>query len=169
MDNSRHTTLYSWKLLLISDRGAHWRTRKESFRRIYHPSISSIKVKPCPSRHLFRQFTPRLTSQGHSMTIIGFEIRDNGHANLLVFDPMFKTSPAMQRLIGTSAQSNNPSRLLKAYRRGAPYLQKYKIFELLKWAFRPGCQFEVSRWRWKKKRILPDRLRSTDAISRVNS
>lgn len=66
------------------------------------------------------------------MTIIGFEIRDNGHANLLVFDPMFKTSPAMQRLIGTSAQSNNPSRLLKAYRRGASYLQKYKIFELLK-------------------------------------
>ena len=69
------------------------------------------------------------------MTIIGFEIRDNGHANLLVFDPMFKTSPAMQRLIGTSAQSNNPSRLLKAYRRGASYLQKYKIFELLKWVF----------------------------------
>ncbi|KAJ5728002.1 hypothetical protein N7493_004332 [Penicillium malachiteum] len=70
--------------------------------------------------------------QGHSMTIIGFEIRDDGRANLLVFDPMFKTSPAMQRLIGTSARSNNPGRLLKAYRRGATYLQKYKIFELLK-------------------------------------
>ncbi|KAJ5540629.1 hypothetical protein N7494_005705 [Penicillium frequentans] len=70
--------------------------------------------------------------QGHSMTIIGFEIRDNGSANLLVFDPMFKTSPAMHRLIGTSAQSNNPGRLLKAYRRGTSYLQKYKIFELLK-------------------------------------
>ncbi|KAJ5792179.1 uncharacterized protein N7503_008157 [Penicillium pulvis] len=70
--------------------------------------------------------------QGHSMTIIGFEIRDNGSANLLVFDPMFKTSPAMHRLIGTSAQSNNPGRLLKAYRRGTSYLQKYKMFELLK-------------------------------------
>lgn len=33
------------------------------------------------------------------MTIVGFEIRDNGSANLLVFDPMFKTSPAMERLI----------------------------------------------------------------------
>ncbi|KAJ5693344.1 hypothetical protein N7462_002767 [Penicillium macrosclerotiorum] len=69
---------------------------------------------------------------GHSMTIVGFEIRDNGTANLLVFDPMFKTSPAIQRLIGTSARADNPGRLLKAYRRGTSYLQKYKIFELLK-------------------------------------
>lgn len=66
------------------------------------------------------------------MTIVGFEVRSNGTANLLVFDPMFKTSPAMQRLIGTSARSDDPARLLKAYRRGTPYLQKYKLFELLK-------------------------------------
>ncbi|KAI3114773.1 hypothetical protein CBS147333_1928 [Penicillium roqueforti] len=70
--------------------------------------------------------------QGHSMTIVGFEIRDNGSANLLVFDPMFKTSPAMQRLLGTFVKPSDPTRLLKAYRRGTPYLQKYKIFELLK-------------------------------------
>ncbi|KAJ6127491.1 hypothetical protein N7523_003103 [Penicillium sp. IBT 18751x] len=70
--------------------------------------------------------------QGHSMTIVGFEIRDNGSANLLVFDPMFKTSPGVQRLIGSSARSDNPARLLKAYRRGSSYLQKYKLFELLK-------------------------------------
>jgi hypothetical protein len=72
------------------------------------------------------------TILGHSMTIVGFEIRDDGSANLLVFDPMFKTSPAMQRLIGTSAKCDNPVRLLKAYRRGNKYLQKYKLFELLK-------------------------------------
>lgn len=66
------------------------------------------------------------------MTIIGFEIRENGTANLLVFDPMFKTSPAMSRLIGTSGRSDNPARLLKAYRRETRYLQKYKMFELLK-------------------------------------
>lgn len=65
------------------------------------------------------------------MTIIGFEIRDNGSANLLVFDPMFKTAPAMERLIGTSHQPSDPTRLLKAYRRGTPHLQKFKIFELL--------------------------------------
>ncbi|KAJ5216495.1 uncharacterized protein N7498_002902 [Penicillium cinerascens] len=70
--------------------------------------------------------------QGHSMTIVGFEIRDKGSANLLVFDPMFKTSPGIQRLIGSSARSDNPARLLKAYRRGSSYLQKYKLFELLK-------------------------------------
>ncbi|KAJ5963320.1 uncharacterized protein N7479_003196 [Penicillium vulpinum] len=70
--------------------------------------------------------------QGHSMTIVGFEIRDNGSANLLVFDPMFKTSPAMERLIRAFVKPSDPTRLLKAYRRGTPYLQKYKIFELLK-------------------------------------
>jgi hypothetical protein len=72
------------------------------------------------------------------MTIIGFEIRDNGTANLLVFDPMFKTSPAMSRIIGTSAKSENPDRLLKAYRRGTKYLQKYKMFELLKYVLAFG-------------------------------
>ncbi|KAJ5787447.1 hypothetical protein N7457_002437 [Penicillium paradoxum] len=75
--------------------------------------------------------------QGHSMTIVGFEIRDNGSANLLVFDPMFKTSPAMERLIAASVKPSDPTRLLKAYRRGTPYLQKYKIFELL------NCQIHV--------------------------
>ncbi|KAJ6171645.1 hypothetical protein N7470_000712 [Penicillium chermesinum] len=63
----------------------------------------------------------------------GFEIRSDGSANLLVFDPMFKTSPAMHRLIGTSARSENPARLLKAYRRGASYLQKHRVFEIIKW------------------------------------
>lgn len=72
--------------------------------------------------------------QGHSMTIIGFEIRENGSANILVFDPMFKTSPAMTRLIGSAAaaKTENPGKLLKAYRRETKYLQKYKMFELLK-------------------------------------
>ncbi|OQD80710.1 hypothetical protein PENANT_c033G05318 [Penicillium antarcticum] len=70
--------------------------------------------------------------QGHSMTIVGFEIRDNGSANLLVFDPMFKTSPAMERMLGAFVKPNDPTRLLKAYRRGTSYLQKYKMFELLK-------------------------------------
>ncbi|KAJ5610080.1 hypothetical protein N7510_006799 [Penicillium lagena] len=70
--------------------------------------------------------------QGHSMTIVGFEIRDNGSANLLVFDPMFKTSPAMNKIIGNYTKPNDPARLLKAYRRGTAYLQKYKHFELLK-------------------------------------
>lgn len=68
---------------------------------------------------------------GHSMTIVGFEIRDNGSANLLVFDPMFKTSPAIERLIGSSSKPNDPTRLLKAYRRGTSYLRKFKIFEVL--------------------------------------
>lgn len=73
-----------------------------------------------------------LQHQGHSLTVIGFEVRKNGSANLLVFDPMFKTSPAIQRLIGTAVKTSDPTRLMKAYRKGAAYLQKYKDFEILK-------------------------------------
>lgn len=80
---------------------------------------------------------------GHSLTVIGFEIRKAGSVNLLVFDPMFKTSPAIERMIDATgsqpskinvatATTANPARLLKAYRRGQSYLQKYREFELLK-------------------------------------
>ncbi|PGG98922.1 hypothetical protein AJ80_09439 [Polytolypa hystricis UAMH7299] len=69
---------------------------------------------------------------GHSMTIVGFEIRKNGSGNLLVFDPMFKASPGIERLIDTKVNSTNPARLLRAYRRGADYLRKYPEFEILK-------------------------------------
>lgn len=67
------------------------------------------------------------------MTIVGFEIRDDGGANLLVFDPMFKIPRPMRRLNGPSTLvSLDPTKILKAYRRGTAYLQKYKVFELLK-------------------------------------
>ncbi|KAE8552853.1 hypothetical protein EYB25_004232 [Talaromyces marneffei] len=73
-----------------------------------------------------------LQHQGHSLTIIGFEINTAGSANLLIFDPMFRTSPAVQRLIGKFVRPSDTSRILKAWRRGPPYLQKYKEFEILK-------------------------------------
>ncbi|KAF3406622.1 Zinc finger with UFM1-specific peptidase domain protein [Talaromyces pinophilus] len=73
-----------------------------------------------------------LQHQGHSLTIIGFEINTAGSASLLVFDPMFRTSPAIHRLIGKFVKPSDPSRILKAWRRGPPYLQKYKEFEILK-------------------------------------
>jgi hypothetical protein len=69
---------------------------------------------------------------GHSLTIVGFEIRDNGSANLLVFDPMFKPPRAIDRLKGTRTVPPDPSRILKGYRRGSAYFQKYKLFEILK-------------------------------------
>ncbi|PWY85661.1 DUF1671-domain-containing protein [Aspergillus sclerotioniger CBS 115572] len=70
--------------------------------------------------------------EGHSLTIVGFEIRDNGSADILVFDPMFRTPPAVKRLKGAQTLTSDPARILKGYRRGTAYLQKYKIFELLK-------------------------------------
>lgn len=70
--------------------------------------------------------------RGHSMTIVGFEIDKKGSANLLVFDPMFKTSPAIRRLAQHYAAPSDPGHILKAHRRGTPYLHKYKDFEVLK-------------------------------------
>ena len=79
-----------------------------------------------------------LTATGHSLTIVGFEKRRNGTRNLLVFDPMFKPSPGIQRLIGTNFTALGPERLLKAYRRSNSYLRRYKNFEMLSLTARPG-------------------------------
>ena len=54
--------------------------------------------------------------------------------NLLVLDPMFKSAPAITRLIGAKFRAPIPDKLLKAYRRGDSYLQKYTSFEILKYA-----------------------------------
>lgn len=69
---------------------------------------------------------------GHSLTIIGLELKTSGAANLLVFDPIFKVAPAITRLLGNKFTSQYPGRLLKAYRRGDGYLKKYSNFEILK-------------------------------------
>ncbi|WEW56289.1 hypothetical protein PRK78_001732 [Emydomyces testavorans] len=75
--------------------------------------------------------------QGHSLTIVGLELRKNDSVNLLVFDPMFKTSPAIQRLIGTKVRCANPGRILKAHRRSSGYLRRYNEFEILKYVIGP--------------------------------
>ncbi|KAA8643163.1 C78 family peptidase [Aspergillus tanneri] len=69
--------------------------------------------------------------QGHSLTIIGFEIRDNGSANLLVLDPMFKPPPVVEHGKETYSKFHDPTQTLKGYRRGTDYLRKYKLFEIL--------------------------------------
>lgn len=70
---------------------------------------------------------------GHSLTIVGLEVRKSGSRNLLVFDPSFQPSPGIQRLIGAKFRAAAPEKLLKAYRRGDRYLGKHSTFELLKY------------------------------------
>lgn len=69
------------------------------------------------------------------MTIIGIEIRTDNKVNLLVLDPMFKTSPAIERLIGRTLSKDFSERSLrnfmKPYRRGDGYLKSYNMFETL--------------------------------------
>ena len=68
---------------------------------------------------------------GHSLTVVGFEERVSGRCNLLVFDPMYRTSPAVKRLVGTRFRAKQPEKLLKAYRRGPDYLKRHQNFEFL--------------------------------------
>ncbi|KAI9371128.1 DUF1671-domain-containing protein [Aspergillus egyptiacus] len=54
---------------------------------------------------------------GHSMTVIGFEIRGKGSANILVFDPAFKTPSVFKDLRTNNIMASDPARILKEYRR----------------------------------------------------
>ncbi|KAF2261075.1 DUF1671-domain-containing protein [Lojkania enalia] len=72
-----------------------------------------------------------LQYEGHSLTIVGLERRKNGAHELMVFDPMYSTSPAMHRLIGRKSIKNSRPEVLYAYRRGARQLQRHAAFEVL--------------------------------------
>ena len=80
-----------------------------------------------------------LQHHGHSMTIVGLEVKNSGAVNLVVFDPMFNPSPAIKRLVGSNSfRTANPERLLKAHRRGESYLGRYRAFEILKLVLQLG-------------------------------
>lgn len=66
------------------------------------------------------------------MTIIGFEKKKDGTANILVFDPMFHDSSDVVKLIGRNFSHKNPAALLRAYQRTTKYLRRYNEFEILR-------------------------------------
>ena len=66
------------------------------------------------------------------MTIVGLEKSKSGAHNLLVLDPMYRTSAGLAQLIGKNFRVGNPARMLRAHRRGVSYLKKYRTFEILK-------------------------------------
>ncbi|KAK2749166.1 hypothetical protein FQN57_006781 [Myotisia sp. PD_48] len=89
---------------------------------------------PPTDRKVVQTMLPPIYFQhlGHSLTIVGFELRKTGSVNILVFDPMFKTSQAAARLINNPrTTSQNPKKILKAFRRCNKYLGKYDGFEML--------------------------------------
>ncbi|KAF2474381.1 DUF1671-domain-containing protein [Lindgomyces ingoldianus] len=72
-----------------------------------------------------------LQQPGHSLTIVGFERRKDGSCNLMIFDPMYNTSPAMHRLIGRKNIRNSRPEVLYAYRRVGKQLRRHAAFEIL--------------------------------------
>lgn len=71
--------------------------------------------------------------QGHSLTIVGVESRQDGERTLIVFDPARRDASVVRALAGTSEKRlpTTSSRLLRPYRCTSKYLSKYKEFELL--------------------------------------
>ncbi|KAK7539083.1 peptidase family C78-domain-containing protein [Phyllosticta citricarpa] len=78
-----------------------------------------------------------LQQPGHSITIVGFERLKDGTRNLLVFDPMFRTSPGMHRILGRKDLRTHRPEILQAYRRGARQLSRHRDFEMIKLTAHP--------------------------------
>lgn len=87
-----------------------------------------------PSKVLCTQKPPiYFQHSGHSMTIVGCETTIDGSKNLLVYDPFFTPSAPVKKLSGRRSLKRgiDCELLLRAYRRGMSYLQKYKEFEVI--------------------------------------
>ncbi|KAF1985995.1 DUF1671-domain-containing protein [Aulographum hederae CBS 113979] len=74
-----------------------------------------------------------LQKPGHSITVVGLEKRTDGSCDLLVYDPLYKTSGAMKHLLGKTKIGTARSDILNTYRRGPKQLQRYRDFETLKY------------------------------------
>ncbi|KAJ8106228.1 hypothetical protein OPT61_g9676 [Boeremia exigua] len=72
-----------------------------------------------------------LQRPGHSITIVGFERRNDNYCNLVVLDPVYATSPAMHKLIGRKNIKSARPEVMHAYRRGPSHLRKFAAFEIL--------------------------------------
>jgi hypothetical protein len=94
--------------------------------------FSQAAVKDGDSK-VYKTLLPPIYLQqpGHSITIIGFERRKDGSCNLLTFDPMYHTSPAMLALLGRRHIKTPRPEVLHAYRRSGRALRKHAAFEIL--------------------------------------
>ena len=103
--------------------------------KVYQTNLAPIYFQhPGNTSSVALSLSANVAHLGHSLTIIGLEVRKSGNMNLLVLDPMFKTPPGIARLTNTKFHAGHPDKLLKAYRRGNHYLSKYNSFEIMKYA-----------------------------------
>lgn len=92
-------------------------------------SASAVARPPTKSRQSKVTRTSRppifLQQPGHSMTIVGIERLINGARNILVFDPGYRPSPGIRRLLEMSRPSSNKGFVTpsspKLKKQAAPY------------------------------------------------
>jgi zinc finger-containing ubiquitin peptidase 1 len=68
---------------------------------------------------------------GHSMTIVGIERMADGSRNLLLFDPSYGTSGAMDRVLAGKKVSVTAGQLMRPYRRSEHGLSRWDEFEII--------------------------------------
>jgi uncharacterized protein involved in tellurium resistance len=98
---------------------------EEYFRKYVREDDAKFKVHRTYAPPIYLQYP------GHSITIIGLETRHDHTKNLLVFDPIFKTAPAMHRLLGRQNIRTPRPEVIDAYRRGYRQLSRHGDFECL--------------------------------------
>jgi hypothetical protein len=91
--------------------------------------------RPAPRDRVNRTLLPPIYLQqpGHSLTIVGLEKHINGQRFLIVLDPMYLTSRAMNQLLDVGPRRVSKSRpeVMDIYRRGDERLFKHMDFEIL--------------------------------------
>lgn len=78
-----------------------------------------------------------LQQPGHSITIVGYEMFRDGSSSLLVFDPMFHTSPGMSKILRRRDLRTPRPEVLQAYRRDDRQLKRHRDYELISLAAHP--------------------------------
>ncbi|RDW61921.1 uncharacterized protein DSM5745_10593 [Aspergillus mulundensis] len=83
----------------------------------------------------------KLTRIGHSMTIVGFEIREQGSGNLLVLDPGVKTPSVIKHAMTANIKTTDPARAITSQvpARDLNYAKRTLCMELI------DCSYMYSR------------------------
>jgi hypothetical protein len=96
-----------------------------------NPSERIIHRLSCPPIYL--------QHPGHSVTVVGLERHKNGKRYLMVLDPMYVTSRAMDSLLDSGPRNirKRQPEILDSYRRGESEFKKYRYIESLTLSARP--------------------------------
>ena len=122
---------------------------------------TNLAGRPAPRDRINRTLLPPIYLQqpGHSLTIVGLEKHVNGQRFVIVLDPMYLTSRAMNQLLDVGPRRVRSARpeVMDIYRRGDERLYKHTDFEILMCVFKKAFGLQkivLTRFRLGSQRRL---------------